>query len=80
MMSIVSEGANFTIILRLWNSLFFMWIIFKVFIEFFTALLLFYVFFVVVVVVLFCFAMKHVGSWLPNQGLNPHPLHWKMKS
>ena len=32
---------------------------------------------------LFCFgfsATRYVGSWLPNQGLNPHPLHWKVKS
>ena len=33
----------------------------------------------------FCFwfvflAERHVGSWLPNQGSNPHPLHWKAKS
>ena len=32
---------------------------------------------------MFCFgfffflAARHVGSWLPNQGLNLHPLHWK---
>ena len=25
----------------------------------------------------FFFAARHVGSWLPNQGLNLHPLHWK---
>ena len=31
----------------------------------------------------FCFdflATGHVGSLLPNQGLNPHTLHWKIKS
>ena len=22
-------------------------------------------------------AMRYVGSWLPDQGLNPHPPHWK---
>ena len=22
-------------------------------------------------------AMQHVGAWLPNQGWDPHPLHWK---
>ena len=22
----------------------------------------------------------HVGSYLPNQGSNPHPLHWKVES
>ena len=21
--------------------------------------------------------VRHAGSSLPNQGLNPHPLHWK---
>ena len=25
-------------------------------------------------------APRHVGSYLPNQGLNPHSMHWKMKS
>ena len=45
--------------------------IFKVFIEFDTILLL--VFFVIL-------AMKHAGSELPDQGLNPHSLHWKAKS
>ena len=23
---------------------------------------------------------RHVGSWLPDQGLNFHPMHWKVKS
>ena len=30
-----------------------------------------------------CFGLlapTHVGSWLPYQGMNPHPLHWKAKS
>ena len=49
---------------------FLMWIILKVFIEFVTILLLFYVF----------LATRHVGSQLPQQGLNPHSLHWKAKS
>ena len=22
-------------------------------------------------------ALQYVGSWFPNQGLNPHPPHWK---
>ena len=30
---------------------------------------------------LFCFVLSHavrqVGSYFPNQGPNPHPLHWK---
>ena len=43
----------------------------EVFIEFVAILLLF----------LFDFlAMRHVGSWLPDQILNPHPLQWNMKS
>ena len=25
-------------------------------------------------------AARHVGSQLPDQGWNPHPLHWKAKS
>ena len=25
-------------------------------------------------------AKRHVGSWLPHQGSNPHPLYWKVKS
>ena len=25
-------------------------------------------------------AMRHVGSWLRDQGSNLHPLHWKVKS
>ena len=30
--------------------------------------------------VVFFFTMRHVGSQLPDQGLKPHPLHWKAKS
>ena len=26
----------------------------------------------------FFFAKRHVGSFLPNQGMNWHPLHWKL--
>ena len=48
-----------------------MWTIFKVFIEFVTVLLLFYV--------LVFLSSRHVGSWLPDQGSNPHFLHWKPK-
>ena len=45
-----------------------MWTIFKVFIEFITiSLVLHFVFLTV----------KHVGSWLPDQGLNLCHLHWK---
>ena len=44
---------------------------FKVFIEFVTILLLFYD--------LVFLAPRHVGSELPGQGLNLHPLHWKEK-
>ena len=46
-----------------------MWTIFKVFIEFVTILLLFSCFGVL--------ALRHVGSYLPDQGSNLHPLHWK---
>ena len=27
----------------------------------------------------FCLALQHVGSQFPNQGLNPCPLHWKLR-
>ena len=40
-----------------------MWTIFKVFIEFVTILLLFSI----------------LAFWLPDQGSNPPPLHWKVK-
>lgn len=44
-------------------------LVFQVFIKFMTIFLLFYV-----------LAFWHVGSYLPDQGLNPTPLHWKAKS
>ena len=48
-----------------------MWtIFFSSLIEFHTMLLLFYVFLV----------LKACGSLVPEQGLNPCPLHWKAKS
>ena len=46
-------------------KIFLVGITFKVFIEFVTILLLFHSY-----VLMF---------WLPNQGLNPHPLYWKAK-
>ena len=47
---------------------------FLVFVEFITTLLLlFYVCF------FFFLALRHVGSWIPNQGLNSQSLHWKVK-
>ena len=49
-----------------------MWTILKVSTTFITTLLLF-----------LCFrflASRHVGSYLPDQELNLHPLHWKVKS
>ena len=49
-----------------------MWTIFKVFIEFVAVLFLFYV--------LVFLALRPVGSWLPDQGLNPYRLHWKVES
>ena len=42
---------------------FLMWAIFKVFIEFVTVLILFYI--------SWFLALKHVGSYLPDQGSNP---------
>ena len=45
---------------------------FSVFTEFVTILLLFYV--------LDFFAKRHMVSYLPNQGLNSHCLHWGAKS
>ena len=60
----------------LFFKIFLTWIIFKVFIEFFMVLLpLFYI-----NIYMGFMATRHVESWLPNQGLNPHPLHWKAKS
>ena len=53
------------------KTFFLMWTIFEVFIEFVAILLLFHV--------LFFLAMRHVGSQLPDWGLNPHPLHWEVK-
>ena len=49
-----------------------MWTLLKVSTTFITTVLLF-----------LCFrflAARHVGSYLPDQGLNLHPLHWKVKS
>ena len=51
---------------------FWMWTIFKVFIDFITISLLFFV--------LFFLASRLVGSQLPNQGSNLHFLHWEVKS
>ena len=48
-----------------------MWTIFKVFIEFVTILLVSGFVFL---------AARHVGSSLPNQGLNPQPLQLKVDS
>ena len=48
-----------------------MWTIFKVFME------------LVTVLFLFCFEFlvaRHVGSSFLDQGWNPHPLHWRVKS
>ena len=30
--------------------------------------------------ILFFLAVKHMRSWLPDEGSNQHPLHWKEKS
>ena len=51
---------------------FFMWTILKVSTAFITTLFLF-----------LCFrflASRHAGSYLPDQGFNPDPLHWKVKA
>ena len=52
-----------------------MWTIFEVFID------SFFLFFCNIVPISFSFlAKRHMGSQLPDQGLNPHHLHWKVKS
>ena len=48
-----------------------MWTIFKVFIAFATVLPLFY---------LLVFGPEAHGILAPNQGSNPHSLHWKVRS
>ena len=66
----------FALILTFLN-IFLMWTILKIFIVFVTILFQNqYCFFGV----FFCLAMQHMGSQLPNQGLNPHSLHWKAES
>ena len=53
------------------KGFFLMWTVFKVFTESLQYCFCF----------VFCFlAKRHVGSWLPEQGSNLHPLHWKVKS
>lgn len=47
------------------------WTIFKVFTELITTLLLVYA--------LVLLARRRMGSQLPDQELNPNPLHWKAK-
>ena len=32
------------------------------------------------IVCLFFFGLRHMGSWLPKQGSNSHPRHWKVRS
>ena len=55
--------------LSLFFKIVFMWTIFKVSVEFVEILLLSYV-----------LVSWHVGSYLPDQGLNLNPLHWKVNS
>ena len=55
--------------LSLFFKIVFMWTIFTVSVEFVEILLLSYV-----------LVSWHVGSYLPDQGLNLNPLHWKVKS
>lgn len=47
-----------------------MWTVFKVLVEFVMTLLVSYGF----------LAVRHAGSYLPDEGLNLHVLHWKAKS
>ena len=54
----------------LFKIFFLTWTIFKVFIEFVPTLLLFHD--------LVFLAEGRVGSWLPDQGLNPYPMHCKV--
>ena len=42
---------------------------------------LYWIYYNIVSVLCFGFgAMRHVGSQLPDEGSDPHPLHWKLKS
>lgn len=47
-----------------------MWAIFKVFIEFV------FIELVTILLLFFIFCHEVCGIWAPNQGSNPHPLHW----
>ena len=72
-------GNIFTISSIYFLRFFWMWPIFKVFIEFVTIFL----FFFNVLGVVFLggrLGKRHVGSWIPHQGSNLHPLHWKVMS
>ena len=66
----LGQGSSDSWLLFFLDS-FLRWIIFKVFIEFVIIFFLFYV--------LVFLAMSHMGSQLPDQGSNPHPLHWKVR-
>ena len=70
------QSHSLTIMLSFWLfKEFLMWTIFKVFTEFVRTLLLFLCFY------LFIFLTeRHMGSQFPDQGSNPHSLHWKTKS
>ena len=50
-----------------------MWTIFKIVIEFVTI-------FVSVFLYVLLFGWEACGVLGPQQGLNPHPLHWKVRS
>ena len=63
----VKEGSYILAFLFFFKFFFFlMWTILKVFTEFVTILLVLWYGFL---------AAKHEGSYLPDQGSNPHPLH-----
>ena len=56
----------------IFKKILFMWIVFKIFIEFVAIFLLFHV--------LVSLTARQVGSYVPDQGSNLHPLHWKAKT
>ena len=66
-----SQSCTYIITINfIFLKIFLIWTIFKAFTEF-------------VIASVFCFgflAAMHVGSLLPNQGSNPHPVRWKVKS
>lgn len=62
------------------SRLFLIWVILKSLLNFLKYCFYFMCFLWFVGVLVFFLASRHVGSWLPNQGSNLYPLHWKGKS